>query len=45
MTAYNAEIDASGKKCPTSIINASRGLKGLNDGEVLKLIATDIGTI
>ncbi len=45
MTTYTTEIDASGKPCPAPIFNASKALKGMNNGEVLKLIATDIGTI
>jgi tRNA 2-thiouridine synthesizing protein A len=39
------ELDCSGLKCPMPIIKAKKVLDSMKSGEVLKLIATDPGSI
>ena len=45
MENYSAKIDTSGMPCPLPIIKASKALKSMHNGEILKLVATDIGTM
>ncbi len=37
-------VDAQGELCPMPVIQASRALKALKAGQVLKLLATDPGS-
>ena len=40
-----AEYDASGLHCPLPMIRAAKKLKALDVGDVLKVVATDIGAL
>jgi tRNA 2-thiouridine synthesizing protein A len=44
MTADN-ELDVSGLTCPMPLLKAKQALNKLAEGEVLKVIATDPGTL
>jgi tRNA 2-thiouridine synthesizing protein A len=37
-------VDSSGDLCPTPILKLSKGIKEIQVGEVLKMIATDPGS-
>jgi tRNA 2-thiouridine synthesizing protein A len=41
MTAFDAELDASGLNCPLPILKAKKALAGLRGGQVLRIVATD----
>jgi tRNA 2-thiouridine synthesizing protein A len=43
--SHVAEYDASGLQCPLPLITAAKKLKALAEGEVLKVVATDPGTL
>lgn len=45
MTDFNQELDASGLNCPLPILRAKKTLGGMASGEVLKIIATDPGSV
>jgi tRNA 2-thiouridine synthesizing protein A len=38
------EFDASGLRCPMPILQTKKQIKTIEIGEILKVIATDIGT-
>lgn len=38
-------LDAKGLNCPLPILKAKKALKGLGDGQVLEILATDPGSI
>ena len=38
-------LDARGLLCPMPIVKAGREIKSLHDGQVLKILATDRGSI
>jgi tRNA 2-thiouridine synthesizing protein A len=38
-------LDARGLLCPMPIVKASKEIKALNNGEILKVLATDRGAI
>ncbi len=38
------EFDASGLRCPMPILKTKKAIQDINVGEILKVIATDIGT-
>ncbi len=38
------EFDASGLRCPMPILKTKKEMKEIEVGEILKVIATDIGT-
>lgn len=38
-------IDATGQPCPLPLLKAKQGLKSLAKGDVLKVIATDPGSV
>ena len=40
---HDLEVDCSGMLCPVPVIKTSAGIKKLEVGQVLKLIATDPG--
>ena len=40
-----AEIDASGLNCPLPVLKAQKALKDLASGEVLKVVASDPGSV
>ncbi len=39
------ELDARGLLCPMPVVRAAKEMKGLEPGQVLKVIATDRGAI
>ena len=41
MMTIAAELDTSGLNCPLPILKAKKALAGLQDGQVLRVIATD----
>lgn len=45
MTEATKELDASGLNCPMPILRAKKALKDLESGEVLRIIATDPGSV
>jgi len=38
-------LDARGLLCPMPIVKAGKVMRGMEDGEILKIIATDRGSI
>ena len=46
MTEYKVarEFDASGLRCPMPILKTKKEIQEINIGEILKVIATDVGT-
>ncbi|MGD8604940.1 MAG: sulfurtransferase TusA family protein [Anaerolineales bacterium] len=42
---FDQELDCSGLSCPMPILKTKKALDGLNAGQVLKMIATDPGSI
>lgn len=38
------EFDASGLRCPMPILKTKKAIQEINIGEILKVIATDVGT-
>jgi tRNA 2-thiouridine synthesizing protein A len=45
MTDFNSELDARGLNCPLPILRAKKAMNGMNSGEVLKIVATDPGSV
>lgn len=45
MSNFTKELDASGLNCPMPILRAKKALKELQAGDVLKVIATDPGSV
>ena len=41
----NLELDCRGLSCPLPILKTKKAIESLNSGEVLKMIATDPGSI
>ncbi len=39
------ELDARGLNCPLPILKAKKAINGIGDGEVLKIISTDQGSV
>lgn len=42
---FDKEVDASGLSCPLPILRCKKGLSDLKSGQVLKVIATDPGSV
>ena len=42
---FDAELDARGLNCPLPILRAKKSLADLADGKVLKITATDPGSV
>lgn len=42
---FDKEVDASGLNCPLPILRAKKALAELESGQVLKVIATDAGSV
>lgn len=42
---YDKELDARGLSCPLPIVKTKKSLNGMAAGEVLKVIATDSGSV
>ena len=45
MSAFDQELDASGLNCPLPILRAKKAIAGLESGQVLRIIATDPGSV
>ena len=45
MSDFDSELDASGLNCPLPILRAKKAITGLEDGQTLKIIATDPGSV
>ncbi len=45
MSAATKELDVSGLNCPMPILQTKKALKDLNSGDVLRIIATDPGSV
>ena len=45
MPDSNQELDARGLNCPLPILRAKKTLNGMAAGDVLKIIATDPGSV
>jgi len=41
----NLELDCRGLNCPLPILKTKKAIENLNSGEVLKMVATDPGSI
>lgn len=42
---FDSELDASGLNCPLPILRAKKALAGMSSGQVLKILATDPGSV
>jgi len=45
MSEVTKELDASGLNCPMPILRAKKALKDLKSGDVLRIVATDPGSV
>ncbi len=45
MSEFTKELDASGLNCPMPILRAKKALKELNSGDILRIVATDPGSV
>lgn len=45
MAQYDKELDASGLNCPLPILRAKKALNDMQPGQVLRIIATDPGSV
>lgn len=45
MADFDQELDATGLNCPLPILRAKKALAGLEGGQVLRIIATDPGSV
>ncbi len=45
MAEFDQELDASGLNCPLPILRAKKTLTGMDSGKVLRVIATDPGSV
>lgn len=43
--AFDKELDASGLNCPMPLVNARKEIGTLETGQVLKVVATDRGSV
>ncbi len=42
---FDVELDAKGLNCPLPILRAKKALSGMQAGQVLKILATDPGSV
>ncbi|WP_313074726.1 sulfurtransferase TusA family protein [Melaminivora sp.] len=42
---FDKEVDARGLNCPLPILRAKKALAGMDSGQVLKVVATDTGSL
>jgi tRNA 2-thiouridine synthesizing protein A len=42
---FDRELDARGLNCPLPILRAKKALTGMHSGQVLKILATDPGSV
>ncbi len=45
MTDFDQEVDARGLSCPLPILRAKKALNRLASGQILKIMATDPGSV
>ncbi len=45
MADFDQELDASGLNCPLPILRAKKTLGGMESGQVLRIVATDPGSV
>jgi len=45
MADFDEELDASGLNCPLPILRAKKTLAGMESGKVLRIVATDPGSV
>ncbi len=45
MPEANQELDARGLNCPLPILRTKKALKNMDSGQVLKIVATDPGSV
>ena len=45
MADFDQELDARGLNCPLPILRAKKAINGLESGQVLRIIATDPGSV
>lgn len=45
MSNFDEELDASGLNCPLPILRAKKALNTLDSGKVLRIVATDPGSV
>ena len=45
MPDFDQELDASGLNCPLPILRAKKTLNGMESGQILRVIATDPGSV
>ncbi len=45
MANFDQELDASGLNCPLPILRAKKTLAGMQGGQVLRIVATDPGSV
>ena len=45
MSDFNEELDARGLNCPLPILRAKKAINGLEVDQVLKIVATDPGSV
>lgn len=45
MANFDQELDATGLNCPLPILRTKKALAALNSGQVLRVVATDPGSV
>ena len=45
MSSFDQELDASGLNCPLPILRAKKAIGTLDCGQVLRIVATDPGSV
>lgn len=45
MSEFDQELDASGLNCPLPILRAKKALGSMSSGQVLRIVATDPGSV
>ena len=45
MSDFDQELDASGLNCPLPILRAKKTLQKMTSGQVLRIVATDPGSV
>ena len=45
MTNFDQELDARGLNCPLPILRAKKALNRLESGQILRIVATDPGSV
>ena len=45
MSNFDQELDASGLNCPLPILRAKKAITALSNGQTLRIVATDPGSV